>query len=137
MKTSWSTVLLAAAGLVVSTAVVDGQTRVGGDVAFSFQTTAGVQPAGRYRMTPTAPGSDMMQLDNMSTGKTVMFAFGHREVGPRDGRARLVFHCNGTDCALAEMWTGAGDGWTFRTPRVKEAQTERVAVVYLHREQSE
>ena len=34
MKTSWSTVLLAAAGLVVSTAVVDGQTRVGGDVTF-------------------------------------------------------------------------------------------------------
>ena|SRR5579871_3634104 len=93
MKTSWSTVLLAAAGLVVSTAVVDGQTRVAGDTAFSFQTTAGSQPAGHSTMPPTAPGSNIIQLGNSSTGNTAMIALGSREVGPRDERARLVFGC--------------------------------------------
>src|SRR5258708_21919321 len=124
MKTSFSTLMLAAAGLVVSTAIVDGQTRITADIPFAFRTTAGMQPAGQYALAPMSMNGNAIRLENLSTGQSVMFTSGAPD-GDRELKPRLVFHCGDqAGCMLAGLWMGNGQGWTFPAPRKKTAEFE-------------
>ncbi len=49
----------------------------------------------------------------------------------QDARPRLVFNCAGEACWLAEVWTGTGNYYSVRGPRMTSGEKTRVATVYL------
>jgi hypothetical protein len=49
----------------------------------------------------------------------------------QEAQARLVFDCAGESCWLAEVWTGTGNYYAIRGPRMTFGEKTRVATVYL------
>ena len=124
--------LLITAGLAFSTAAAYGQTKVVANIPFSFTTAAGVQQAGQYTVGPAAYDGAVMKLQNVDTGKSSILGMGTPSGVEPQKNPRLVFVCgNESGCALTGVVVGDGRGWTYKEPRLKPSETERVTVVYF------
>ena len=140
MKTNLTrTMMLTAAMVTLGAAAAYAETKVVANVPFSFRTNAGQQAPGRYGIVSMNQSAAVMGLRNLETGHLTVIGVG-TPVGRYDGvsRSRLVFHCGSeSGCALAEVWNGDGQGKKFSTPRLKSAELERIAVVYLDNKSAE
>src|SRR5215472_10746631 len=109
MRINQTTWMLAAAGLVVSTAMMDGQTMLTADIPFAFRTAGGVQPAGHYALSLVSLQGNIIKFQDLNTGRSTLVATGSRDEDTRDTHSRLVFRCaDQSGCALAGIWIGEG-----------------------------
>ena len=137
MKSRLNSLLITAAGVVLSTAGAYGQTKITANVPFEFRTAAGVQPAGEYAVMPTANGV-AMKIVNQETRKASLLGIGVPEGQYKNAQPKLVFHCGiESGCALTHVQMGDGREWKYNAPRLKASETARVAVVLLQSKQAE
>jgi hypothetical protein len=129
MKSTLNSLLITAA-VTLTAAAAHGQTIVKVNVPFAFTTSSGTHPAGEYMIHPSTTTSTIMTLESKETGSGTMLGVGAPETG-KDKAAKLVFRC-GTEsgCALTSLWVGDGRGWSYKAPKLKASETERVAVIY-------
>lgn len=139
MKTKLNhTMLLTAAGLALSAAGAYAQTTVKADIPFAFQTMGGQQAAGQYTVAPVNPDRTVFQLRNVETGKSSFLGIGTLNDEPRGDRAQLVFRCGSeSGCVLVTFTMGDGRAWKYPAPHRKGSEQDRIAVVYLNRQQAE
>jgi hypothetical protein len=134
MKTELNSLLLTAA-LTLSVAAAYGQNRVSANIPFSFQTVAGVQPAGQYAVSQVG---EVNKLTNVETGKASLLGIGVPEDNNRSKPAQFVFTCGSeSGCALTSVQLADGRSWSYKAPRLKPSEVEHVAVVYLESRQAE
>ena len=133
MKTNLNrTLILTAAVLTLGAAAVHGQSKVAGNIPFSFRTVAGEQAAGNYEIASIAGTGHVLQLRNVETLKATFLGIGNLESDSKNARPRIVFHCGSeTGCVLSAVYAGDGQGWSYRAPRPKASEAEHVAVIYL------
>ena len=130
MKSTLNSLLTIAAGFALSAAAAYGQ-ELKANIPFSFQTASGVQPAGEYQISKVTTDGAVMKLRNMETGRTAMTGMG-RPATDAAAKPQLVFKCGSeSGCALAGMKMGDGREWTYKAPKLKASEQERIAVVYL------
>ena len=138
MKSRLNSLLITAAGLTLSAAAAYGQTQIVANVPFAFRTAAGVQPAGEYFISAVTYDGAVAVLKNMHTGHAALTGIGSPNGNPNDKTPRLVFRCGSeSGCALSEVKMGDGRGWTYKAPRLKPSENERVAVIYFESKQAE
>jgi hypothetical protein len=106
-------------------------------VPFDFHVNNLTLPAGKYTVMTTSDHVTI-QLRNDGTGKSILFMPPGRTIGNLD--PRLLFHCYGDNCFLAEIWVPNGPAYTMRKGSL-ESEIERgglsatVAYVSLQRGQ--
>jgi hypothetical protein len=126
-------VIAAAVTLVATTAVSYGQTRLNADIGFPFKMQSANLPAGNYDLSKVSTGGSIVfQLRSQQEHQNVLilarYVVGHQS---GDVQPRLVFRCNSSYCALAEIWTADGYGYAAPRPKLSPAEKERLAVVPL------
>jgi hypothetical protein len=132
MKTTLNSLLITAAGLALSAGAAYGQNQLIANIPFSFHTPAGVQAAGEYRVTPVSQDGSVMKLENVDTRHAAVTGIGVPNGNPNDKTPQLVFKCGSeSGCSLAAVKMGDGRGWSYKAPKLKPSEQERVAVVYL------
>ena len=137
MKSTLNSLLITAAGVVLSTAGAYGQTNISANVPFEFRTAAGVQPAGEYAVVQTA-NSVAVRIVNQETRKSSLLGIGVPEGQHKNAQPKLVFQCGSeSGCALTHVQMGDGREWKYNAPRLKASETARVAVVLLESKQAE
>ena len=137
MKSTLNSLLITAAGVVLSTAGAYGQTNISANVPFDFRTAAGVQPAGENAVMPTA-NAVAVKIVNRDSGKTSLLGMGIPEGQYKNAQPKLVFQCGSeSGCALTHVQMGDGREWKYQAPRLKASETARVAVVLLESRQTE
>jgi hypothetical protein len=103
-------------------------------IPFAFRAAGSDLPAGRYRVGPTTGDSVNMELQNLDTGKRVFIQAKALITDRKDARPRLIFQCGGEEgCSLARLWSSAGTGLEFPTPKLTANQRERRETIYLER----
>ena len=142
MKTKLNSLLITTAGLTLSAVSLQtaafGQTRIVANVPFSFTTAAGVQQPGRYTISPVTQDAAVMALKNAKTRTTSVIGVGAPSDAEQHAKPRLVFTCGSeSGCALTGVVVDEGRAWTYKAPRLKASETERVAVIYFESKQAE
>jgi hypothetical protein len=129
MKSTLNSLLITAAGVVLSTAGAYGQTNISANVPFEFRTAAGVQPAGQYAVEPSGVA---VKIVNQDTRKASLLGIRVPEGQYKNAQPKLVFQCGSeSGCALTHVLMGDGREWKYKAPQLKASETERVAVVVL------
>lgn len=129
-----STALWLSAGCVVALrwgVAVYGQERVTANVPFSFRTATVTAPAGHYEISPNFVNG-LTLPHNSDTQQYVSILRNGAVSGAQNGQPRLVFRCNPTGRALAQIFAGA-HGWDMPLPKPSSAEKERLTVVYFTR----
>src|SRR5215469_10304398 len=75
MKSTLNSLLVTAAGVVLSTAGAYGQMNITANIPFEFLAAAGVQPAGQYALEPAANGA-AIRIVNQDTRKASLLGIG-------------------------------------------------------------
>jgi hypothetical protein len=131
MKTTLDSLMIASAGLALSAAAAYGQNVLIANIPFAFQTASGVQAPGEYRVASVSQDGSVIKLQNVDTGHLAMTGMGTANGNPNDKAPQLVFKCgNESGCALAAVKMSDGRGWSYKPPRLKPSEQERIAVVY-------
>jgi hypothetical protein len=131
MKSTLNSLIIAAAVTLSAAAAYGQQTKLTVNVPFAFKTASGMQAAGEYAIKPATASEVVMVLENRQTGRGTMLGIGAPETG-RDKDAKLVFRCGDeSGCALTSVWVGDGRGWSYKAPKLKPSENERIAVVYF------
>ena len=137
MKSTLHSLLITAAGVVLSTAGAYGQMNITAIIPFEFLAAAGVQPAGQYAVEPAANGA-AIRIVNQDTRKASLLGIGVPEGQNKSAQPKLVFQCGSeSGCALTHVQMGDGREWKYKAPRLKASETARVAVVPLESKQAE
>jgi len=130
MKTTLNSLLTLAAGVALSAAATYGQSQMNAKIPFEFRTASGIQSAGEYRILPLT--HDVMRMQNADTGRSAVTGIGTPNNNPNDNVAKLVFKCGReSGCALWAMKMGDGRGWTYKAPKLRPSEQERIAVIYV------
>jgi hypothetical protein len=133
MKTNLTRTLLLAAVALTGAASAFAQTKAGANVPFSFRASGKDLPASAYSISQysySAPGH--FKLTNDNTGQSMFLRSMTAAHDSKDLRPRLVFRCGtSSGCALAGVYLADGRGWKVPTPRLKPAEIERMAMIYL------
>jgi hypothetical protein len=87
------------------------------DVPFAFTVRDATLPAGAYRLT-FAPSTHVLRIQGVQEPADNLIALAAPESDPQGahGAARLVFHCQGKECYLAQVWNGSGSASGVRVP---------------------
>lgn len=98
--------------LVASAAYAQVSYPLRADIPFAFNVRGEALPAGTYRVS-YSPTPGLLTITGVDPNAGTALALARSEVDPKgaSGEARLVFHCTGKNCSLAEVWqgsTGAG-----------------------------
>jgi hypothetical protein len=114
--------VLLAAGVMLCSSISWGQQRLIANIPFEFRSPAGDMKAGHYEIVAgDGANGNLTRFRNLDSKKAVLMLSGGRTDGQEDGSAtvaRLLFRCNGSDCALMEIRPGNGDsGWWFKQPK--------------------
>jgi|SRR5580658_2347752 hypothetical protein len=98
------TSLLSIGIALVAVAAVQAQTKTEtANVPFSFYVGGSAMPQGSYKVGELSQGSVIyIQSKDATKAATTHETVGKKQVEP----ARLVFHCYGQSCFLAEIWNG-------------------------------
>jgi hypothetical protein len=132
MKTALNSLLITAAGFAMSAAAAYGQTHLTANIPFSFKTVSGVQSAGEYRVVPVSHDGSVMKLQNVDTGHAATTGMGLPSGNPNERTPQLVFKCGSeSGCALVAVKMDDGRGWSYKEPKLKASERERIAVVYF------
>jgi len=132
MKTTLNSLLTMAAGVALSAAAAYGQNQLNAMIPFEFRTASGIQPAGEYRILPVIHDGAMMRMQNVDTGRSALTGIGTPNSNPNENVAKLVFKCGSeSGCALWAVKMGDGRGWTYKAPKLKPSEQERIAVIYV------
>ena len=103
-------------------------------IPFAFRAFGSDLPAGRYSVSPSTGNPENLRLLNLDTGKSVFMHAKTHTTESQEGRPRLIFRCGGEEgCSLAQLWSGAGNGFEFATPKLTANQRERRETIYLDR----
>jgi hypothetical protein len=91
------------------------------DVPFAFTVREAMLPAGSYRVT-FAPNSHVLRVQGVNQPADAALALATPESDPQRsaGAARLVFHCHGKECSLAQVWQGGNAGVGVELPQSHE-----------------
>jgi hypothetical protein len=131
MKTTLNSLVTMAAGVALSAAAAYGQTQLTAKIPFEFRTASGVQAAGEYRVSPVTHDNAVMRLQNVETGRSAVTGFGTSKPDPNEAAPQLVFKCGiQSGCSLAAVKMGDGRGWTYKAPKLRPSEQERIAVIY-------
>jgi len=135
MKSTLNSLLITAAGVVLSTAGAYGQTNITANVPFEFRTAAGVQPAGQYAVELNGAA---VRIVNQDTRTASLLGIGVPEGQNENAQPKLVFQCGSeSGCALTHVQMSDGREWKYKAPRLKASEAARVAVVLLESKQAE
>lgn len=80
------------------------------NVPFDFEASGRVMPAGRYQVERMSLTSPAFRITSRETGKAAIVSMPIAVTDDRAENARMVFHCKGGECAVAEIWPNAGAG---------------------------
>ena len=101
-KLNYVSIALAVASLFAGTIQAQDLRRADADIPFAFYAEGLQMPAGRYCFTEMQ-ANGLSRLTNQTTRHEIFL----RSMTPTGGEPRgskLVFHCYGDDCILAEVW---------------------------------
>jgi hypothetical protein len=132
MKTTLNSLLTMAAGVALSVAAAYGQNELNAKIPFEFRTASGIQAAGEYRILPVTHDAAVMRMLNVDTGRSAVSGIGTPNSNPNDNVAKLVFRCGSeSGCTLSAVKMGDGRGWSYKAPKLKASEQERIAVIYM------
>ncbi len=133
MKTNLTRTLILAAVALTSAASAFAQYKVAATIPFPFRTFGRDLPAGDYSILQVSNvGGAQFLLRNQTNGKSTILQIAMAAEDSKNVRPRLVFRCgNVSGCTLSAVWLSDGRGWKLPTPRLKPAEIERMAFVYL------
>jgi hypothetical protein len=91
------------------------------NVPFAFTVRQATLPAGSYRLTFARNGYVLrvQGVNNPADNALTLAAPGSDPQG-RAGAARLVFHCYGKGCYLAQVWDGGAAGTGLELPHTQQ-----------------
>jgi len=118
MKSRVTRILSIGIALAAVAAVQAKDNSMAANVPFAFYMGSAAMPQGAYAVNELAHGAVVvMRSPGGTKSVTTHEVLSNRSVEP----ARLVFHCYGGNCFLAEVWTGdtIGEGLAA-SPREKE-----------------
>jgi hypothetical protein len=133
MKSLTNKLMVAAAAMAVVAGAASAQS-MKAEVPFSFRVSGTTMPAGSYLLTETrnANGAPLFRLLNTDVSKSVLSqTIGQHTKGVgADSPAKLVFLCGDGTCALAQIWTGNGNGaYDLHTPKLTRAEAALISIV--------
>jgi hypothetical protein len=133
MKTNLTRTLLLAAVALTSAASAFAEIKAAANVPFSFRASGKELPASAYSISKYSDaGAGHLTLTNNNTGHSIFLPSMIPADGSKDARPRLVFRCGASSgCALAGIYLADGHGWKVPTPRLKPAEIERMAMIYI------
>jgi hypothetical protein len=139
MKTNLTRTLILAAVALIDAASAFAQNKGAANVPFSFRAFGKDLPAGAYSLIQTGNvGGAHLMLRNQANGHAALLPIAMPADDSKNARPRLVFRCNDSSgCSLAAVWLADGHGWKLPTPRLKPAEIERMAFVYLEPSKAE
>jgi hypothetical protein len=130
MKSKLTRGLMLAAVTLVAAGSVWAQDKVMAKVPFEFSVGSQMFAAGDYAIGELGThAKGILRLRNAATGKSAV-AQGTPVYVDLDGRARLVFRCGASGCALVRIWDGAS-GYELSPGKGKEKADDRIAVIYF------
>jgi hypothetical protein len=133
MKSKLTRGLMLAAVTLVAAGSVWAQNKVTAKIPFEFTVGNKTLAAGDYAIGEIGSHeSDVLLLRNTGTGKNTLAQAGSPLYQDLDGRARLVFRCGASGCALVRIWNGSS-GYVLSPGHGKEKADDRIAVVYFNR----
>jgi hypothetical protein len=125
------------AGVVVSGAATGRAQTLQVNIPFAFQTSNAEMPPGKYSVRRLQTGSPAILLNNWDTHKSDIVLTSPLGGASSDTRPRMIFQCWENHCTLAEIWgVTSGGGVQSLTPRLKDKDRERLAVVYFDPKQA-
>ncbi|MBV8842571.1 MAG: hypothetical protein JO307_07150, partial [Bryobacterales bacterium] len=87
---------------------------------------------------PATYDGSVARFQNMRTGHSTITGLGAQNANPNDTMPQLLFRCGSeSGCALVAMKMGDGRGWTYKVPKMKPSEAERISVVYMGSNQAE
>jgi hypothetical protein len=132
MRNHWLLASLLAASMTIATAETWGQ-ELSAEVPFPFHANGADLPPGHYTISRISTGGvPVLRIMSSDTRKSVL-ALG-QIAGYEPGKLppRMVFHCLGGDCALAQIWD-LSYGIDLPRPRSKNREKTLVTIVPIHR----
>lgn len=132
MKQTWMTMIFAAS-LTSGAAMAQG---LKGTVPFDFTAGGKQMPAGTYSVSRVEGigNSYTLSIRNLETkgGALLVSTIALDNNSPRTGNGTLVFKCNSSGCALAQVHTpGESRGRAFPTPATNRGDAERTVAIRL------
>ncbi len=121
--------ILTISGLLsISAAYAQSEQPIQAKVPFAFVVQNTTLPAGNYQLiySNTAHSISIRGLDQNSSAAFVT-AEPTADSGPTARQGRLMFHCYGKTCYLAQVWAGAVGG--DRGLKVRQTKHERTSPV--------
>lgn len=101
-------------------------------IPFAFEVNNKTMPAGKYELTRVFENSSAPQVIHSTDSGTgsVLPSMVLQYTDPRVG-PKLVFHCYGRECFLAEVWSGDGRAWKLSESRREKEITQAKPQEYL------
>ena len=131
MKNFTTSMMIAAAALVVAAGVAGAQT-IQAEIPFGFRAAGAAMPAGSYTVSSShLPGGSLaIRLANADGRHSVItMPYAHNSLKRGSVPVSLTFECSGTDCALVQMAPGTGEAYKFWTPKTEKEGSSRLAVI--------
>jgi len=130
-------ITLAVAALAFTAGTVSAQTALKAEIPFAFHVGNQTMQPGEYRVRVLSgpSGTPLFSLNNVALNRTVLAVPPSRSMPAKvwraDAGAKLNFACTNGYCELAQVWTGTGDGYNFRTAgHNSETRIAEVALKY-------
>ena len=139
MKSLTTNCMIAVAALAVAAGSASAQT-LRADIPFTFRAGKSVLTPGTYKVNLSiATNREFLSMRNTDTGVSILLATFNRGDASRALREKgvpaLSFDCNGTRCALRELWTGVDStSYHFRAPhlgRDSDVYTTQIALTRM------
>ena len=85
------------------------------NIPFDFKLTGADMSAGTYRISGR-PGDSIITVNRLGTNQSKFVPTGvPYDPSKHSTEPRVIFHCSGADCSLAEVWSGDG-AWSVPIP---------------------
>ena len=136
MKTNLIRTLTLSAAALTLVSLAYAQTTEVAAIPFPFLVRGAQMPAGTYTIQQAmhADPKALYLTNGHDRNMVVGVAAGYEDTKG----ARLVFSCReSTGCVLREIWNGRGSGVAFPMPKLSSAEKERLAVIFIHRSESD
>jgi hypothetical protein len=130
MKTLKTIVLTLVAMALLAPLGAYAQNRAEANIPFDFTVQGVTLPAGHYDLQRVSIGSDVIQIQNLDTGKEIMaFCPGAMSSYRGKDKGELVFHRYGEEYFFSEIWSPIGPQGGVRPSKLekelKSSQTEK------------
>jgi hypothetical protein len=134
---SMTTKLMVTAAAMLMAGLASAQT-VTAQIPFAFRADGAVLPAGAYSLTTRAAANTRVFYvqNRRSLRSVIVIPEASLNATATPASAKLIFRCQGENCALTQIWTGGSTAYQLHVPRPSK-NNEMVRIVTLQAERAE